>query len=94
MGTTHVIAVANRTCGTCGTIDPQYICIAGRPTPTPTPTQAVSETPTPTQTQTFSSNNSQIRTFTKDTLANGIKQKFIGVHGNQSLELYLLVICI
>ncbi len=44
---------------------------------------------TQTQTQTYSSNNSQIRTFTKDTLPNGIKQKLIGVHGNQSLELYL-----
>lgn len=48
LGTTHIIVRANRTCGTCTNLQPQIICIEGRPTPTPTPSPSPTSTPTPT----------------------------------------------
>jgi hypothetical protein len=50
MGTTHIKVVANRLSGVCNNLQPQIICIEGRPTPTPTPSPTPTSTPTPTPT--------------------------------------------
>ena len=50
MGTTHIKVVANRLSGVCNNLQPQIICIQGRPTPTPTPSPSPTSTPTPTPT--------------------------------------------
>ena len=47
MGTTHIKVVANRLSGVCNNLQPQIICIQGRPTPTPTNTPTPTPTPLP-----------------------------------------------
>jgi hypothetical protein len=52
LGTTHIKVVANRLSGVCNNLQPQIICIQGRPTPTPTPSSSPTSTPTATPTPT------------------------------------------
>ena len=52
MGTTHIKVVANRLSGVCNNLQPQIICIQGRPTPTPTPSPSPTSSPTATPTPT------------------------------------------
>lgn len=52
IGTTHIKVVANRLSGVCNNLQPQIICIQGRPTPTPTPSPTPTTSPTPTPTPT------------------------------------------
>ena len=52
MGTTHIKVVANRLSGVCNNLQPQIICIEGRPTPTPTPSPTPTSSPTATPTPT------------------------------------------
>ena len=54
IGTTHIKVVANRLSGVCNNLQPQIICIQGRPTPTPTPSSTPTSTPTPTPSPTTS----------------------------------------